>query len=382
MNRSRIYLSALFVSLVFNLHAQTQPSGHEVWKKEVSRIITIPPPNSMFASDIAKAAVAGKLTGYSNFDHSFSYKLTQAELNSLFAERVDTVTVTGKNGKMVKKGTVHKFNPDIITRYRVLENWTYQPGTGEVKVQIQGIAPLVDILNEDGTFRGTQNFLWLKWTDVAPMLTQELKKEGVNSLLARWWNDFCHNVASYNKEALTSGKATGHGSRLMDISRQEDTTNYHLRDESPDSLFLEYTTTAVKAGAMQYYVPTDSTFSTIMSATDLDILLSGPADTINVSTPDGPKVMKVIHRDFNFEIASKAKVIEDYTFDPKAGTCDIQVRGLQAATDIYNDKGELAGQNVLFGLRYSDMMKALPRYDEYHPIGIDHKIWNSYFTAK
>jgi gliding motility-associated GldN-like protein len=179
-------------------------SSDKVWRKDVARMIDMAEQedtvvhhlkdansDSSFIVLVINAIKAGQLTAYSNVDHSFSTKFTIADLNQIIAPKRDTVVVTDPvNGDEIIKIVVRDFDFDMIHKYRVLENWAFDPASGKTEIQIAGIAPIREVIGDDGAFRGIQALFWLKYDDVKGILARCGKYHPTRNLNTLTWDDY------------------------------------------------------------------------------------------------------------------------------------------------------------------------------------------------
>ena len=184
----------------FNVSAQVEHASANVWKRTVSRIIDAPQQNSgskedtIFAEMIIRAVRAGKTPAYSAFDAHFSHRLTMSEILGTDVSPIDTQFITdpktGKDTFLTPSG--FQFNFTTIKKYRILEDWIFDPHTGKTDIQINGIAPMLDVYGDDGVYRGSRAMFWLR-------------------LSARYWQDMTGNIPT----TVLQGKYGGTTSQAM-----------------------------------------------------------------------------------------------------------------------------------------------------------------------
>lgn len=182
----------------------TQASDSKVWKKEVARMIDMREKEDTVVHHLRDAnedtslivllmngIKSGKITAYSAFDHSFTTKFTAADLDNSITPKPDTILITDPvTGDEITRVVKRDFDPEMIHKYRILEDWTFDPESGKTQIQIKGIAPIKEIYGEDGMFRGIQAMFWVKYEDVSGMLAkiqQYHPNHNLNSLL---WDDY------------------------------------------------------------------------------------------------------------------------------------------------------------------------------------------------
>lgn len=199
----------IFTLFVFTKNSysesKTKPSN-AVWKKLVSRHIDmgikedtavhvhntrdVSPDTTLFEM-LVNAVRAGKITAYSNWDHYFTTKLTKEDFNKIFAGVTDTMVITDPiNGKETTKVIRRDFDYSAIHKYRILEEWTYNPTTGKTSIEILGINALKEIWGDDGVFRGLQGTFWLHYNDARSVLARYELYHPDNSIGGLIWDDY------------------------------------------------------------------------------------------------------------------------------------------------------------------------------------------------
>lgn len=182
------------------------PSG-PVWKKQIARVVdmgknvdTVSRRVKDVSSDYSlmemfvNLAKAGKIPAYSNYDRGFPTKLSVPDItkiiNNLTTKRDTTLVIDPVTGKQSTKVSTREFSFDLIHKYRVLEEWSCYAGNAKTEVQIVAIAPVRDIFNDDGQFRGVQALFWLKYTDIAAILARYDQYHPTNTLMGKVWDDY------------------------------------------------------------------------------------------------------------------------------------------------------------------------------------------------
>ena len=137
------------------------------------------------------AIKAGKLTAYATYDNDFTTKLTAEGLKEITKTKTDTVIITDPVAGKEEMKIVHMdFNYNAIHKYRVLEEWTFNPNTGKTDIQITGIAPVRDIYGTDGTFRGVQAMFWVHFNDIHSILARYEQYHPDNTIAMHVWDDY------------------------------------------------------------------------------------------------------------------------------------------------------------------------------------------------
>ncbi|MCB0699255.1 MAG: gliding motility protein GldN [Chitinophagales bacterium] len=191
-----------------------------MWKKRVWREIDIREKQNVafrypgddrtgggyFIEIILHAIKNGKVKAYSNLDDRFTTALTKDQIIELLIGQPDTVYVEDPiTGEIQMQITRREFNPDIVTKYRLKEDWIFDRNLGRMVVRIVGIAPIKDILDENtGNFRASQAIFWLQYEEMRPMLAQYEVFNPLNDVGRMTWDDFFENRFFSSKIVKTS----------------------------------------------------------------------------------------------------------------------------------------------------------------------------------
>jgi len=145
-----------------------------------------------FIEILIDAIKKGKIKAYSNFDDRFTTPLTKDQLQELVAGKIDTYRSVSPIDGTEQIRIVHEdFNPDLITKFRIKEDWIFDRNMGKMVVRIIGIAPVKDILGEDGvSVRASQSMFWLYYPDIRNVLAQYEVFNPQNDLARMTWDEF------------------------------------------------------------------------------------------------------------------------------------------------------------------------------------------------
>lgn len=179
-------------------------ASREIWKKKVGRVIDMAPKednanhhltdmreDTSILEMMTNAIKSGKLIAYSNFDDEFTTRLSADGLKEMMTTRPDTIEVIDPitNARTIRV-TRRDFDYSLIHKYRILEEWAFNPHTGITSIQIIGIAPLREIYDENNTFRGVQAMFWVKYNDVKNIIGKYEQYHPDNSLSGHIWSDY------------------------------------------------------------------------------------------------------------------------------------------------------------------------------------------------
>ncbi len=198
MYKSLVLIVAILI-ICFPAFAQTG-----VWKKTVSRTIDVAEKEDTATHHLtdvtndtslfeimAVALKAGKLTAYNSFDHDFTTKITATQLKELLGGKTDTTQVTdpviGKDKWIIVH---HDFPYSMVHKFRLLEEWTFDPRTGKTDVQITGISPMRDVYGDNGVFRGKQSIFWVKYADAHDVIAKYDARHPTRTFASLIWDDY------------------------------------------------------------------------------------------------------------------------------------------------------------------------------------------------
>ncbi len=176
-----------------------------MWKKRVWREIDIREKQNMafrypgddytgggyFIEIVLDAVKKGKIKAYSNMDDRFTTALSKEQVLEMLIGKPDTTMVENPiTGEMEMRISRREFNPDVVTKYRIKEDWVFDRNLGRMVVRIIGVAPIQDIYNEDGTFRASQAVFWLYYPEMRDMLAQYEVFNPENDVARMSWEEF------------------------------------------------------------------------------------------------------------------------------------------------------------------------------------------------
>ena len=168
------------------------------WEKRVWRVIDTREkmnlpfayPDRPFFSILMAAAEAGEITVYSVEDDKFSQRLTPDEVKAMGAS-VDTITtfdpVTYEEKIEIVTNDIY---PEDVKRFRLKEIWFFDEETSTLQVRILGIAPLLDVKDENtGEFRYEQPMFWVYYPEARETLARERVFNFKNDSTNQTWED-------------------------------------------------------------------------------------------------------------------------------------------------------------------------------------------------
>ncbi len=167
------------------------------WEKRIWRVIDIREkmnlpfayPERRFFSILMDAATAGEITVYSTEDDKFTNKLVPDEVASMGATIDTVITFDPETYEEQLQVVRNDLNPDDVKRFRLKEVWFFDEETSTLQVRILGIAPLIDVKDENGNFRYEKPMFWVYYPEAREILSRERVFNFGNDASPITWED-------------------------------------------------------------------------------------------------------------------------------------------------------------------------------------------------
>jgi gliding motility associated protien GldN len=129
-------------------------------------------PEDPFFKMLSDAATKGDIRVYSTEDDKFTKQLTPDEVTAkLFS--VDTAVTFDPETYEEKIAVVrNETNWEDVKRFRLKEVWYFDKQKSELRVRILGIAPLIDVKDNNGNFRYESPMFWVYYPDCRELLAR------------------------------------------------------------------------------------------------------------------------------------------------------------------------------------------------------------------
>ncbi|MEN0004369.1 MAG: gliding motility protein GldN [Bacteroidota bacterium] len=167
------------------------------WKKRIWRVIDIREkmnlpfayPERPFFTILMDAASTGEIKAYSTEDDKFSIELTPDEVKSMGAS-IDTIsTLDPETYEETFQIVRNEVNPEDVKRFRLKEMWFFDEETSTMQVRILGIAPLIDVKDDNGNFRYEKPMFWIYYPEAREMLANVQVFNVNNDAAPMSWED-------------------------------------------------------------------------------------------------------------------------------------------------------------------------------------------------
>jgi gliding motility associated protien GldN len=167
------------------------------WEKRIWRVIdvrekmnhTFSYPNDPFFSILQNAALNSDITLYSTESDRFEFPLDSVEVRGLFYS-TDTIEIHDPvTYKITLKIIENWINWEDVKRFRIKEAWFFDENTGSMNVRILGIAPLIEVNDDNGNFRFEKPMFWAYYPEARPLLAKHEVFNPKNDAALISWED-------------------------------------------------------------------------------------------------------------------------------------------------------------------------------------------------
>jgi gliding motility associated protien GldN len=144
--------------------------------------------NQRFLNILLNAIKSGELTAFNaTVDDRFTTPMTVTEIAKQLVGDVTTIQVPnwaldpdGSKGIMKDSTIVPEYNPDKVEKFWIKEDIVFDKESSRMHVRILGIAPVLTIRNQDGSFRDVTPIFWVYYPDLRPLLAKYEAYNGKN----------------------------------------------------------------------------------------------------------------------------------------------------------------------------------------------------------
>jgi gliding motility associated protien GldN len=154
--------------------------------------------SQMFINILLQAIKSGEITAFdANVDDGrFTTPITFSQISGLLVPKAENIQIPdSKNDPDGSKGTMkdtvitHEWDPNIVERYLLKEEWVFDKQTSRLYARILGICPEKTIRNPDGSFRAVSRLFWVYYPDLRPMLAKFEAYNGKNFGARMSWEE-------------------------------------------------------------------------------------------------------------------------------------------------------------------------------------------------
>ena len=168
-----------------------------MWEKRIWRVIDIREkmnlpfayPERPFFTILMDGAINEEITVYSTEDDKFTSPLTPDEVASMGATVDTVITFDPETYEEQIQVVRNDLNPEDVKRFRMKEIWFFDEETSTMQVRILGIAPMIDVKDENGNFRYEKPMFWVYYPEARKILSRESVFNPGNDASPNTWED-------------------------------------------------------------------------------------------------------------------------------------------------------------------------------------------------
>lgn len=122
-------------------------------------------------------------------DDEFKQQVTLKEIQSQLGS-VDTVQVFDPDkDEYIQKIVTNDFNWMNVSLFRLKEDWIFDEESSSMVARILGIGPIMDVIDENGNYRGQKAMFWAYYPTFRPFLINNEVFSPTNDAMKLTWDD-------------------------------------------------------------------------------------------------------------------------------------------------------------------------------------------------
>jgi len=179
-----------------------------MWEKRIWRIIDVREkmnqpfsyPEEPFFKIISDAVTNGDLPAYSTEDDKFTRRLSTDDVLGMLSKSDTVVTFDPETYEEKVQIVRNDINWQDVKRIRLKEVWYFDKESSQLQVRILGIAPLIDVTDNDGNFRFEKPMFWIYYPQARELFARHrVFTMGGNNNATISWEDLLEmrSFASY-----------------------------------------------------------------------------------------------------------------------------------------------------------------------------------------
>lgn len=151
-----------------------------------------------------------------------------------------------------------------------------------------------------------------------------------------------------------------------------------------DGTLIEVIVNAVKSGQVQAFNTTDDRFTSKMSPEEVQQLVAGRLDTVEVQDPTTFEFYNEITRiEFDPRSVTKMRIKEEVYFDKIRGKMVTRILGIAPLRDEVTSEGDFIGEIPMFWVYYPELRSQLANHMVFNPINdISTLTWENVFEKR
>ncbi len=168
------------------------------WSKRIWRVIDAREkinllfryPKEFFVDILRDAAIEGQITVYDAVDDEFTSILTPEQVAVAGVGTADTIMVWNPETDVEEEVITNPvFDPNKVNKFRLKEDWIFDEETSTLVCRIIGIAPILEVYDENGEYRGDKVLFWAYYPELRPLLARHEVFNGGNDGVRLSWDD-------------------------------------------------------------------------------------------------------------------------------------------------------------------------------------------------
>lgn len=169
-----------------------------LWERRIWRVVDVrekmnlpfSAPESPLFKVLSDAALAGELNVYSTEDDKFSKRLSPSDIRSMLYRRDTIIIFEPEHYTEEVKVVENETNWEDVKRFRIKESWFFDTKTSTLRSRILGIAPIIDVKDENGNFKYEMPLFWVYYPSARTLLAQHKAiTHGENYSATTTWED-------------------------------------------------------------------------------------------------------------------------------------------------------------------------------------------------
>lgn len=171
-----------------------------MWEKRIWRVIDVREkinlpfayPEEPFFKILSDAATKGDLPVYSTDEEGAKFKkrLSTDDVLSMLSKTDTVVTFDPETYEEKIQIVRNDINWEDVKRFRIKEVWFFDKNTSTLQVRILGIAPMIDVKDNEGNFRFEKPMFWVYYPHAREMFARHrVFANGGNNNATTSWED-------------------------------------------------------------------------------------------------------------------------------------------------------------------------------------------------
>ncbi len=166
---------------------------HWIWRiVDVREKMNLPftYPEDPFFKILSDGSIKGEIKVYDAENDKFQKQLTGDEVAAMLSTIDTAITFDPETYEEQIKIVRNDINWEDVKRFRIKETWFFDKQTSTMQVRILGIAPMIDVKDNEGNFRYEKPMFWVYYPDVRELLARHrVYNMGGNANATITWED-------------------------------------------------------------------------------------------------------------------------------------------------------------------------------------------------